>query len=147
MQPKDPDSVTRDPQKKRGDEPGPRSQPHATTSDQIAEMESEGQAAKPGTSEQRAPTDNARPGAGGTEGTDVSSTDPDRSRSDQDIDTAGTEADPGSANARQVRKDPAGAGHTDDVRGDVAWQEPEESRRDGETARGTDDRQKKVLPH
>lgn len=95
MHPKDPDLDARDPQKKD------------TTSDQIAEMESEGQASKPGTSAPTSPpTRTESPRAGSMEGAPGRPIDPepDRSESDQDIDTAGTEADAGSANARKVRK-------------------------------------------
>ena len=95
MHPKDPDRDARQPERKD------------TTSDQIAEMEGEGQAAKPGTSAQASPPIHTEsPRAGSMEGAPGRPLDsePDSSQSDQDIDTAGTEADAGSANARKVRK-------------------------------------------
>jgi hypothetical protein len=109
-----------------------KSQPHATTSDQIAEMESEGQAAKPGTSAQASPpTHTESPRADSMEGAPGRPMDPepDHPQSDQDIDTAGTEADESSPTSRQVRREPAGEEQTDDVEGDVAWQEGTAGRR------------------
>ncbi len=126
------DRAERAPRAKARDATSPKSQPHATTSDQIAEMESEGQAAKPGTSEQiSTPTHTESPHAGSMEGSPGRPMDPepDRSQSDQDIDTAGTEADDSSPKSKQVRREPVGEEQTDEVEGDVAWQEGTAERR------------------
>ena len=124
MKPKHTDQVERGSQAKARDTASQKSQPHASTADQIAEMESEGQAAKPGTSAQTPPsTHTESPRAGGMEGAPGIDPEPDRSQSDQDIDTAGTEADESSHKSRQVRREPVGKERTDDVEGDVARQE------------------------
>lgn len=132
MNPKRTDQVEREPHANAREVANPKSQPHATTADQVAEMESEGQAAKPGTSAQTSkPTHTESPQAGSMEGSPGRPMDPepDGSMSDQDIDTAGTEADESSPKSRQVRKEPVGDEQTDDIEGDVAWQEGTAGRR------------------
>jgi hypothetical protein len=91
----------------------PATKPHGTTTDQIAEMESEGQAqtqAKPAPVE--SPSADSLQGAPGP----VASPDPDEAAArggDQDIDTAGTEAD----TARSVTHDPTGQSKDPKVEG------------------------------
>ena len=72
------------------DPKNPATKPHGTTEDQVKEMESEGQAA----TSQATPDDVESPSADqaqGSPGPVRSSLD--KTMSDQDIDTAGTEAD------------------------------------------------------
>jgi hypothetical protein len=68
----------------------PATKPHGTTDDQIKEMESEGQAA----TSQATPGDVESPSAGQVTGAPgPKRTELDKTMSDQDIDTAGTDAD------------------------------------------------------
>jgi len=68
----------------------PATKPHGTTDDQIKEMESEGQAA----TSQATPEDVESPSADQVQGAPgPKRTELDKTMSDQDIDTAGTDAD------------------------------------------------------
>jgi len=68
----------------------PTTKPHGTTDDQIKEMESEGQAA----TSQATPEDVESPSADQVQGAPgPKRTELDKTMSDQDIDTAGTDAD------------------------------------------------------
>jgi hypothetical protein len=71
------------------DPKNPATKPHGTTEDQVKEMESEGQAA----TSQATPEDTVEsPSVDQVAGTPVRSS-LDKTMSDQDIDTAGTDAD------------------------------------------------------
>ena len=69
------------------DPKNPATKPHGTTEDQVKEMENEGQAAT-----SQATPEETEPGTDQAAGTPVRSS-LDKTMSDQDIDTAGTEAD------------------------------------------------------
>lgn len=93
----------------------PAGKPHGTTTDQVREMESEGQAQTQGQPVE-SPSADQMQGAPGP----VATPDPDEATprgGDQDIDTAGTEADSG----RSAINDPAGQakGSSGEVPGDT----------------------------
>jgi len=69
------------------DPKNPATKPHGTTEDQVKEMENEGQAAT-----SQATPEEAEPDTDQAPGTPVRSS-LDKTMSDQDIDTAGTDAD------------------------------------------------------
>jgi len=73
------------------DPKNPAAKPHGTTEDQVKEMESEGQAQQPAPVK---PVETESPNAGGVQGAPgPKRTEFDKTMSDQDIDTAGTDAD------------------------------------------------------
>jgi hypothetical protein len=72
------------------DSKNPASKPHGTTEDQVKEMENEGQAA----TSQATPDETESPSADAMQGSPgPKRTEFDKTMSDQDIDTAGTDAE------------------------------------------------------
>ena len=72
------------------DPKNPATKPHGTTDDQVKEMESEGQAATSQATPVESPSGDQVQGSPGPTRTEF-----DKTMSDQDIDTAGTDADKG----------------------------------------------------
>lgn len=70
------------------DPKNPATKPHGTTDDQVKEMENEGQAATSQAAPVESPSADQVQGAPGPRRTEF-----DKTMSDQDIDTAGTDAD------------------------------------------------------